>query len=226
MRLTEIYTSTQGEGPGVGELTQFIRFAGCNLRCAGWPCDTPFAIDPAKYRDKWYDRNPAQIMEELSRHPKQVTLTGGEPFLQHSAHLVTLYDSLKANGYFTEVFTNGTRPFPTWIQNENVRVIMDWKLDGSGEDAEDPIRIDNVKKLKPKDAIKFVCADESDFIQAVNLYNRYLGFPYDDPHLYVGAVWGKVQEGEVVEWLKKMKVPFKLNVQVHNYLWPPHERRR
>ena len=36
MKVNEIYTSIQGEGPNTGIPTTFVRFGGCNLRCPGW----------------------------------------------------------------------------------------------------------------------------------------------------------------------------------------------
>jgi 7-carboxy-7-deazaguanine synthase len=230
VRLSEVYTSTQGEGPGVGELTQFIRFAGCNLKCPAWPCDTPFAIYPAQYRNEWKILTPHQVMETLDSYPKRVTLTGGEPFLQRREEMDELHDELRRAGYHIDVFTNGTMVFPDWVSRAYVDVIMDWKLPGSGELI--PPHMQSVRKrnlgwLVNKDSVKFVCAHEQDFLDAVHVIEHELPelFQYVG-HLYVGAVWGKVKEADVVEWIKKSGLPFKLNVQVHNYVWPPHERRR
>jgi organic radical activating enzyme len=36
LRLSELYISTQGEGTRVGELTAFVRFAGCNKHAVPW----------------------------------------------------------------------------------------------------------------------------------------------------------------------------------------------
>jgi 7-carboxy-7-deazaguanine synthase len=224
MRVSEIYTSTQGEGPGVGDLTQFIRFAGCNLKCPGWPCDTPHAIFPKEYRGEWHTYSPGQIVTVLDAYPKRVTLTGGEPFIQRESDLYRLFVSLVTHGYFIEVFTNGTRPFPEWIEDSRVRIIMDWKLLGSGEDSGNLTRKRNKGLLGSKDAVKFVCVSQEDFIEAVAIYHHYFEGNRDSPQLYVGAAWEKATEAEVVEWLKRVNVPFKLNVQVHNYIWPRDQR--
>lgn len=232
MRLSEIYTSIQGEGPFAGHPTQFIRFAGCNLRCPGWPCDTQHAIDPAIYRHEWEKASPAAIMTRLQEYPKRVTLTGGEPFLQPEAELVELYDLLMVHDdYFVEIFTNGTFKFPTWAIHTTTKIV-DWKLPDSGEDCEDKVRIDNIRRLWQNDAVKFVCASKDDFQVARDLAEEHIISQRPQgmlPHLYMGAAWNKVEEAELVEWMLSAQLDerlWKLNVQVHNYLWPRDERRR
>src|SRR5215831_11620988 len=121
MRLSEIYASLQGEGPRVGLPTIFVRFAGCNLRCPGWPCDTPYAIDPATSRKEWLTRTPHQIAEDISMviatsGATNICFTGGEPFLQPSEEFHKLLVELVvlAQGLTFEAFTNGTLEWPTW----------------------------------------------------------------------------------------------------------------
>lgn len=229
MRLSELYTSIQGEGPFAGHPTQFIRFAGCNLRCPGWPCDTQHAIDPAKYRHEWQKVTAADIFEQLAEYPKRVTLTGGEPFLQPEAELRDLFEELVEHGYFIEVFTNGTIKFPVWTQY-HVPKIVDWKLPDSGENCEDQTRINNVRRLFQNDAVKFVVASRDDFQIARDLAEEHIisQRPWDMlPHLYIGAAWGKVSEAELVEWMLSAQLDdkiWKLNVQVHNYIWDRNKR--
>jgi 7-carboxy-7-deazaguanine synthase len=43
-------------------------------------------------------------------------------------------------------------------------------------------------------------------------------------HFYVGAAWGKMDDAFLVEWMIKEKIDWKLNVQVHKYIWDPNER--
>lgn len=97
--LVEIFSSIQGEGPYAGLSTLFIRFGGCDLRCA-W-CDSPHTWRPAERARIETARasgafavrdNPIAISEIVSaaellgatRH-RQVSLTGGEPLLQPDA---------------------------------------------------------------------------------------------------------------------------------------------
>lgn len=232
--MSEHYVSIQGEGPGVGQPTQFVRFAGCNLKCPAWPCDTQHAIDPMLYRQDWYTVTVDELLKGIRiKDVKRVTLTGGEPLLQPKEDLQTLVHTLREEGYEVELFTNGTFPFPAWTRFEDVTIIMDWKLKGSGEEFRHQwqnTRLNNLCDLKAeKDAIKFVCADEEDFKQACRVYDNqiYMKYEYNyQPHVYVGAVWGKVSEATVAEWILDQYRPFKLNVQLHNYIWPAHERAR
>lgn len=225
MRLSEIYTSVQGEGPGVGHMTQFIRFAGCNLRCPGWPCDTQHAIDPKLYRSEWEKVTVGDILERVQEYPKRVTLTGGEPGIQPLKELDELMDTLLTRQYWVEVFTNGTTDWPNrmgyWIPSTTI--IMDWKLQSSGEDPTNETRLENLKRLGSKDAVKFVIKDENDFSQAMHLWEEFITYR-TNAQVYYGAVWGAIESAKLVEWVQQEKLPWKLNVQMHNYIWDRDQR--
>jgi 7-carboxy-7-deazaguanine synthase len=101
-----IFYTIQGEGPFCGTPCIFIRLAGCNLQCP-W-CDTEYTqgrqfLSPGEiYRavlDKWHkDRYQA---------PGLVVITGGEPFRQDIAALLTL---LVERGFYVQIESNGTLP--------------------------------------------------------------------------------------------------------------------
>ncbi len=112
LKISEIFSSIQGEGLRQGEPTIFVRFAGCNLRCSF--CDT---------RSAWQGGRPysaAQAAEKVRRLRERsparwVCLTGGEPLLQDLKELVQL---LKRGKFKVQVETNATRyaPLPfDWI---------------------------------------------------------------------------------------------------------------
>lgn len=229
MRISEIYLSVQGEGPNVGTPTVFVRFAGCNLRCPGWPCDTPFAIYPKEYRQEWKEMEPSEIAAHVATIARDldkynVCLTGGEPFLQNHDSMSDLIDflHLQRGVRAVECFSNGTIPYPDWI--ENIQVIMDWKLDGSGEDPHDDSRLKNLHRLGAGSAVKFVCKDEKDFKQALELYSQYIFAKFPSLTVYYGAVWGTISNADLVELALDAGVPWKLNVQIHNYIWDRTKR--
>lgn len=231
MRLSEVYTSTQGEGPRVGLPTIFVRFAGCNLRCPGWACDTQHAIDPKLYRAEWKELGPEQIfdmiMDEHNRTgANNVCFTGGEPFLQEGARLLALISMLRLERMDMEVFTNGTIEWPHRAVHR-LNFVMDWKLPGSGEDVLDSDVVwQNALKLGPKDAIKFTVTGIDDLVQAYDIYVKLQanGVPAG-LQFFVGPVWGKMDPANVVKWMLKAHVPWRLNLQVHKYIWDVDARR-
>lgn len=75
VRIKEIFTSIQGEGPFVGYKQLFLRFCGCNLDCNY--CDTDWSIDTSR------EYSISEILEEINKHTDchSVSITGGEPLL-------------------------------------------------------------------------------------------------------------------------------------------------
>jgi 7-carboxy-7-deazaguanine synthase len=231
LRVSEVYASVQGEGPRTGQSTVFVRFGGCNLRCPGWPCDTQHAIDPA-YRNTWEKLTAEDLLERVVKTAhmagaKLITLTGGEPFLQKKDDLLLFVHQLVAAGYTVECFSNGTLEYPDWAV-ANIKFIMDWKLPGSGESHMNSNRLTNINKLNAFEgnAVKFVCKDEEDFFTAVSLWSVYLQ-SRPDIIVYYGKVWeGKITDAELAEHVISNQLPWRMNVQLHNYVWDPQERGR
>lgn len=230
VRVSEIYASVQGEGPRTGMGTLFLRFGGCNLRCPGWPCDTVYAIDP-KFRAEWTRSGASSVAAEVLDRCRRasianVCLTGGEPFIQNSAALEEIVDTLLENDINVEAFSNGQVRYPDWAF-ENVQFIMDWKLEGSGNPANAPEvlprMIENIAQLKPTDAIKFVIKDQFDYSEAMEVWENYRDIT--KAQWWAGVVWdGDIREAELVEMMQADGVPWNLNVQTHKYLWKPEER--
>lgn len=101
-KIDEIFTSIQGEGPWLGQRQIFVRFAGCDIACRY--CDTPAAGQGGGTRtcraqktaafpereDIPASLSPEQLSTRCSRliipGPRKpvLSLTGGEPLLQHS----------------------------------------------------------------------------------------------------------------------------------------------
>lgn len=228
LRVSEIYVSIQGEGPRTGQQTIFLRFAGCNLRCPGWPCDSPHAIFPDKYRDEWRSVSVEDLVEELAVIDKgrhlNICMTGGEPFLQPHELLKSLVERTY-EAHVIEVFTNGTIEYPEWAF-EYLYFVMDWKLPGSGENPNDPVRLVNLKRLQPGDAVKFVCTGRADFVEAFKLWAGHIKDGNRELIVYAGVAWGKMDPKDLVQWMLDDSVPWRLNLQQHQYIWPPNERAR
>ena len=91
-RVSEIFTSIEGEGIFVGKKTLFIRFSGCHLKCR-W-CDTKYALPIDSGTDYQIDEIKVLIMKELQPFTYKVNFTGGEPLLQTEA-VIELADFIK-----------------------------------------------------------------------------------------------------------------------------------
>ena len=117
--INEIFWSPQGEGMRAGQMSVFIRFTGCNLKCrmeeaedspGGFDCDTEFASGRKLSASEivaearvvvgkpqgWYDKG----------NVAWVVFTGGEPALQVDNHLI---DLLHASGFRCAIETNGSK---------------------------------------------------------------------------------------------------------------------
>ena len=75
VKVKELFTSIQGEGPYIGYKQLFIRLCGCNLNCSY--CDTDFGVNDAK------EYTTAELIDIVNSNLDchSVSLTGGEPLL-------------------------------------------------------------------------------------------------------------------------------------------------
>ena len=101
LRISETFTSLQGEGGFTGTESYFIRTSGCNLRC--WFCDTPYASWKPTGEHKSVDQIVQSAVDSGLSH---VVLTGGEPMLTPDS--VGLAKSLRAAGLHLTIETAGT----------------------------------------------------------------------------------------------------------------------
>lgn len=232
LRLSELYPSVQGEGQRVGTLTQFVRFAGCNMRCPGWPCDTPHAIDPEIWRHEAEKITPVHLAERISiladdMGCRNICFTGGEPFIQPLIDLEELVDRVQADEYgdsfLFEAFSNGSVIYPKWVLDK-FHITMDWKLEGSGEaKTQRAARLANAVDLKSSDDIKFVVKDTKDLHEAMAISILLQNHGVQAGFL-VGTAWSTISEADIVHFMMEQGVPWRLNVQVHKYIYPAEQR--
>ena len=97
VKISEIFTSIQGEGLYIGVNQLFIRFASCNLNCAY--CDTDFKTNAKEY-------TISELIKIINQTENihSVSLTGGEPLL-NAGFLVQLLPLTDKKIYLE---TNGT----------------------------------------------------------------------------------------------------------------------
>jgi 7-carboxy-7-deazaguanine synthase len=209
VKLYEIYTSISGETHLAGLPCTLVRFAACDLRCAY--CDTEYAFTGGQ------EVSRASIVADVeARGVPLVLLTGGEPLLQ--PELPELAAELLARGFQVMVETGGhrdTAPLP-----DGVTVILDVKTPASGESEKNfwP----NLERLKPTDAVKFVLCSRQDYEWARDLIaEKRLG---SRCHVLLSPSFGQLEPRALVEWMLRDRVPARLNLQLHKYVWPPEQR--
>lgn len=229
LRVVEVYVSYQGEGPNTSRPTVFVRFAGCNLKCPGWPCDTQHAIDPkifSKIQVPWEPKVLAQYI--VTQNVDNVCLTGGEVWLQNNEALRMLVEELKVqtkHAINIECFTNGSL---AWDDDASYLIdnfILDWKLPGSGEvgiykDNKD--FVENMDQLNQGDAIKFTIKDRDDYVEAKIRYGE-MEHTEASPKVYAGVVWDALDTETLCQWMIEDRLPWYLNVQVHKFVWDPNK---
>ena len=215
-RLAEHFISINGEGQRAGELALFLRFAGCNLRC-GW-CDTAWACgSDAPHRNVTLAEIARIAAEASADGVRNVTLTGGEPLLQ--PHICDVIAVLADCGMQTEIETNGSLPLAEFCISHRPAFTMDYKLPSSG--MEQHMCPENFTLLRAQDTVKFVCASREDVLRAKEIAEQYA------PHcpLYLSAVFGRISPAEMVEIMKEQKMGgFRLQLQLHKYIWEPDAR--
>lgn len=209
MRITEIYTSIQGETQYAGLPCTLVRTTGCDLRC-GY-CDSAFAFHGGK------EMTLDEITAEVARlGAPLVLLTGGEPMLQRE--LPQLAERLLSAGYRVMIETSGAHPLDT-LPPAVVRVI-DVKTPGSGESHRN--RAELLRALRPGDAVKFVLVDEADYRWAVELIRAHeLG---GQAEVLLSPVHGRLDPKILVGWMLRDRIPARLNLQLHKYIWEPETR--
>ncbi len=225
MRLIELYKSVQGESTFTGVPCIFVRFAGCNLRCS-W-CDSTYTFHGGQPFTE--DEVVAQI--EALACPL-IEFTGGEPML-HARELLPLMHRLLADGRYTLMMeTSGERPLgevPTAVHK-----IVDVKCPGSG-DAAGSFRMSNLDCLTPRDEVKFVLRDRTDYEFArdfirTHLVHRPLAAILLSPAFLQSPSPLRIADNmeldarDLVGWMLEDQLPARLSLQIHKFVWEPQKK--
>ena len=204
LRITEIFHSIQGEADSVGWPTVFVRLTGCPLRCVY--CDTAYAF----HGGRWMGFD--EVLAEVARHsPRYVTVTGGEPLAQKNC--LGLLARLCDAGYRVSIETGGALPIAPL--DPRVTRVMDLKTPGSGECERN--LMENIPALRAADQVKFVICDRADYD-----WSKALTAEYDLTgrcQVLFSASHGQLDSRELAEWILADKLPVRLQVQLHKYLW-------
>jgi 7-carboxy-7-deazaguanine synthase len=198
-----------------------VRLTGCNLRCA-W-CDSEYTFSGGS-RVSLED-----AVEEVARLSAGglVEITGGEPMLQER-EVVPLMERLLRDGYTVLLETSGERPLQR--VPAGVLKIVDVKCPASGEG--DTFDLGNLDALNPRDEVKFVLSDRGDYEFARDFVARHALEQRVQAVLFSPA-FRKDANGsrdvshclldprELAEWILADRLPVRMGLQIHKFIWDP-----
>ena len=117
-RVSEIFSSLQGEGIYWGKKQIFLRFYACNMKCIY--CDDEEKTFGGVYEEVDVPtlRSRVLVLEEREGPHHSISLTGGEPLL-YADFLKEFLPLLKADGFLLYLETNGTYP-------EKLQQVIEW----------------------------------------------------------------------------------------------------
>jgi len=223
--LIELYKSVQGESSFSGLPCIFVRFAGCNLRCA-W-CDSEYTFSGGKPFTQ--DEVMAQI--EALAPCRLVEFTGGEPMLQ-ARELLPLMDRLLSAGYTLMMESSGERPLGD--VPKAVHKIVDVKCPGAGS-AADSFRLENLSALTTDDELKFVLTNRADYEFAKKFIAEH-GVREKVGGILLSPAFSKnpsplrttdnttLDPRTLVEWMMEDGVDARLSLQIHKFIWEPMKK--
>jgi 7-carboxy-7-deazaguanine synthase len=204
LRITEIFYSLQGESLSAGCPTGFVRLTGCPLRC-GY-CDTAYAF----HGGEWMTLDA--ILERVAGYgARYVTVTGGEPLAQKPC--LQLLCMLCDAGYRVSLETSGALDIAA-VDPRVVRV-MDLKTPGSGEVERN--RWTNIEQLRRADQVKFVICNRGDYEWAGDCLREYDLTARCE--ILFSPAWEQQNATELAEWILQDRLPVRLQLQMHKYLW-------
>lgn len=210
LKIYETFASIQGESTRAGIPCFFIRLAQCNLRCSY--CDTKRAQTLQNSREIRLE----EIVERTAQSGLNlVEITGGEPIMQ-AKEVCELAQRLIRQGHTVMIETNGSfdvSPLP----REVIRII-DWKTPSSGES--EKMHLPNFSRLRPVDEVKFVLSNETDYRFALKKMEEF-HLPEQTPNILFSPVYGALAGADLVQWMLRDRVPARLNLQIHKYIWNP-----
>jgi 7-carboxy-7-deazaguanine synthase len=210
LTIYEIYLSVQGESTHVGRPCVFVRLAACNLRC-GW-CDTPYAFTGGRRME--VDEVVDAVRAEACG---LVEITGGEPLIQPDVHV--LMQRLVDERFEVLLETGGHMPLDE-VPDE-VMTIVDVKCPASGEAGK--MHWPNLDQISSADEVKFVIQDRADFEYATDVVRRFRLNERARAVLF-SPVFGVLPPADLANWILERRVPARLQLQAHKYIWHPETR--
>jgi 7-carboxy-7-deazaguanine synthase len=210
LTINEIFYSIQGESSRAGEPCVFVRLTACDLRCS-W-CDTSYAFEEGR------KMSVDAVIDAVDRFGcPLVEITGGEPLLQEDVY--SLMDRLVTGGRTVMLETGGHRSIAR-VPAEVLKIV-DVKCPGSGESARNDWT--NLDLLAPHDEVKFVIKDRTDYEFAKDVIRRH-HLAGRTAAVLMSPVHGVLEPRALSEWMLEDRLPARLQLQLHKYIWSPAAR--
>jgi 7-carboxy-7-deazaguanine synthase len=210
LTINEIFHSIQGESTHAGKPCVFVRLTACDLRCS-W-CDTPYAFHEG------HRMSLDAVLDEVERFGcETVEVTGGEPLLQKEVY--SLMQALLDLGKTVLVETGGHRSIAE-VPRDVIKV-MDIKCPGSGE--ADKMDWSNLDRLAAHDEVKFVIRDRADYEYARDVLSRH-DLTGKVAAVLFSPVHGVLDSRTLSEWVLTDRLPVRVQLQLHKYIWDPGTR--
>jgi 7-carboxy-7-deazaguanine synthase len=210
LTVNEIFHSVQGESTRAGVRCVFVRLTACDLRCS-W-CDTPYAFHEGR------KMSIQEVLETVASYEcPTVELTGGEPLLQKDVY--PLMGALLQAGHTVLIETGGH--VNIGHVPADVIKIVDVKCPGSGEAHR--MDWDNLSKLAAHDEVKFVIRDREDYEYARDVLTRY-ALEGRCAAVLFSPVHDVLNARQLAEWVLADRLPVRVQLQVHKYIWDPQTR--
>ena len=205
LTVNEIFFSIQGESSHMGRPCVFVRLTGCDLPCV-W-CDTSYAFTEG---EKQSVETVVAAVDAFGC--SLVEITGGEPLLQNDVY--PLMRTLLACGKTVLLETGGHVDISNVPQD--VVKVVDVKCPGSGEVVRNDLA--NLDRLALHDEVKFVIRDRSDYEFARALVHEH-GLDGRGGATLFSPVHRVLDPELLAEWVLADRLPIRIQVQLHKYLW-------
>ncbi len=209
--ISEFFHSIQGESTHIGRPCFFIRLTGCHLRCV-W-CDSEYSF---------FDGEVRTVKECVEKAGEAqcplVEVTGGEPLLQTSVY--ELLTQLCDRGHEVLLETSGAVPIDR--VDPRVRRIVDWKCPESGESSRNKPQV--IPALKAGDELKLVISSRLDYEWARAWLTRERPRIPESVPVHFSPAFGRVPLEDLARWILEDRLPVRLNLQIHKWIWSPTRR--
>ena len=210
LTINEIFHSIQGESTHSGRPCVFVRLTACDLRCS-W-CDTPYAFTEGT------KVSVDDVVERVEEYGCDlVEITGGEPLLQQDVY--PLMRRLLDSGRTVMVETGGHRSIKD-VPPEVVRIV-DVKCPGSGESGRN--HWENLDLVTARDEVKFVIRDRADYEYARDVVARHHLVGRTAAVLF-SPVHDVLASRDLAAWILADRLPVRLQLQAHKYIWDANTR--